>query len=41
MFDLSDQVRAIMQRRTLFYIHFCHILMRTEFESQAHEMSVR
>jgi len=44
MFVLSDQVRddaAVVQRRTLFYIHFYHILMQTEFEGRDRQMSAR
>ena len=42
MFVLSDQVRddaAAVQRRTLFYIHISHILMRTESEDRVRQMS--
>jgi hypothetical protein len=43
MFVLSDQVRdnAAVQRRALFYIHFSHILMRTEFEGRVRQMNAR
>jgi hypothetical protein len=44
MFVLSDQVRddaSAVQRRILFYIHFSHILMRTEFEVRDRQMSAR